>query len=272
MSKMNKFVNRMFRRVNGVVWDVMGGGVGLKTDQGIFTVSFSETGTPTLNVNPLDDFGLALPGFALQSSLAEINAGDIIVGDTAILGWVVKKNEASLELLDHNGHVKTYVPPKVAIMNTNGVLVVKNLFNLTGGAEGANNFASQLMPLLLLGGGDAKLEKMLPFLLMTAQAPAAAGTSAAANPFGNPLMMMLLMKDGGLGSGKAGGIDPLMLMALGGGGGAAANPLLMASLLGGDIFGGNANVESTPAPALNPVVRRGVPVSGGTFPPPLNSF
>lgn len=269
MSKMNKFVNRMFRRVNGVVWDVMSGSVGLKTENGIFTVSFSDAGAPTLSVNPLDDFGLALPGFALQSSLADVSIGDIVVGDTAILGWVVKKNEASLEVLDHNGHQKVYVPPKVAIMNSSGVLVVKNLFNLTGGADGANNFATQLLPLLALGGGDSKIEKLLPFLLMSSQiAPAAGAAGAAASPLSNPLMLMMLLKDGGLG-GKAGSIDPLMLMALGGAGAGAQNPMVLAALLGGGDLLGNAVVEAPAAPALRPAGGRGVPVLGGPFTPPL---
>jgi hypothetical protein len=261
-----KFMNRLFRRVNGVVWDVMTGSVGLQTSDGIFTVSFSETGEATLNANPLDDFGVALPGFATQATHAEVNPGDIIVGDTGILGWVTSKTEAAFKVIDHTGHHKVYSPPKVAIMGTQGVLVVRNLLNLTGGTAGASNFASSLLPLLAMGGGDDKLEKLLPILLMTSSAPGANG--AAPGGAGNFASMLpfLIMKEGGLGGGSGGKIDPMMLMMLtggfgGGGGGGGMNPMLMMALAGGgDLFGGG---DDKPASVTS---SRGVP----TFPPPLN--
>ena len=102
-----------------------------------------------------------------------------------------------------------------------------------------------ILPLMLLGGGDdSKLDKILPFILMQGAAGNAAGGL-------NSILPLLLLKgEGGLG----GDIDPMMLMALSGGLGGAAgaaggmNPLMMMALLGkGDLFGGS----TTPvAPAL----------------------
>lgn len=255
-----KFMNRLFRRINGLVWDVVSGSVGLQTAEGIFTVTFAEDGTPSLNVNPIDGLGLALPAFATQATFDEVNQGDIIVGDAGIIGWVVSKTEAAYKVLDHNGHHKTYSPPKVAIFGTSGVLVVRNLMSLTGGAAGASNFASNLLPLMMLGGGDEKLEKLLPLLLMTSQqAPAAAGAPAA-NNFASLLPMLMLSGEGGLGGAGGGKMDkllPLMLMGgLGGAGAGGMNPLVMMSLLGdGDLFGGS----KAETPALVPL-RNGVPV------------
>lgn len=258
----SKFLKRLFRKINGVVWDVMSGSVGLQTADGIFTVTFAEDSTPTLNCNPLDDFGLALPAFATQVALTEVEQGDIVVGDQGIIGWVVSKTEAAVKVIDHSGYSKQYSPPKVNVFGgvTGGVLVVRNLMSLTGGAAGATSFASNLMPLLMLGGGDDKLEKLLPLLLMTSQTtPAAGGAPAAVNPMASMLPLLLM---GGLGGeGKKGDLDPMMLLALSGGLGGGAggmNPLVMMSLLGkGDLFGGS---DSKPIPTLAPTIRGGVPV------------
>lgn len=257
----NKFLNRMFRRVSGLVWDVVSGGTGLQTEQGIYTVSFAEDGTPQLNVNPMDSFGLALPAFATQASHEEVAIGDLIVGDAGILGWVVEKLPASFRLLDHNGHVKTYAPPKVAIMGTQGVLVVRNLMSLTGGAAGANNFAANLMPLLMMGGGDDKLEKLLPLLLMTSQNPQGnGGAPAAANPMAS-MLPFLMLQEGGLSGGFGGKMDkllPLMMMGGFGGGAGGMNPMMMMALMGdGDIFGGLGG--SKPAVPLAGRAISGVP-------------
>lgn len=253
----SKFLNRLFRRVTGVVWDVITGSVGLQTADGIYTVSFDQNNKATLNVNPIDDFGLALPAFATQTTAEEVKEGDIIVGDQGIIGWVTGKGEASFKVLDHNGMNKNYSPPKVAILGNQGVLVVRNLMSLTGGATGANNFASMLMPLIALGGGDDKLEKLLPLLLLTSQNGALPTAAGAAGTGMNNLLPFLLMKDGGVKGGSMEKLLPFLLLS-GGGSGGAMNPLLMMSLLGdGDILG--CKSEDSVAPKT----RNGVP----TVPP-----
>lgn len=271
----NKFLNRLFRRIGGVVWDVTTGSIGLQSEQGIYSLVTTPGATPadepsySLTVNPFDDFGLALPAFATQSSFDDVSNGDIIVGDQGIIGWVIGKTEAAFKVMDHNGYNKTYTPPKVQIVGQSGVLVVRNLFNLTGGAAGAGNFASTLLPLLALGGGDDKLEKLLPILLMTSQGAAGAAPGAAANPMAS-LLPFLLMKDGGLGGlGKGGSsmdkLLPLMLMGGLGGGAAGANPLAsmlpLLMLSGGDLFGDSPKVSK----AVTLPVRGGVPVLNSGF-------
>lgn len=260
-----KFLNRLFRRIHGLTWDVITGSVGLQTENGIYTVSMKEDGTPELSVNPIEDFGLALPAFATQSAHADVQPLDIIVGDQGIIGWVLEKTASSFKVLDHNGHTKTYTPPKVAVFGNQGVLVVRNLLNLTGGANNANSFASSLLPLMMLGGGDAQLEKMLPLLLLSSQGgamPAAGGGAGGMNA----MLPFLLMKDGGLGGAKD---DKLMMLAMMGGLGGGAggmNPLMMMTLLGDNSLFSGGSSEAAPAwpaapaaPALRPRTSGGVP-------------
>jgi len=259
----------MFRRISGLVWDITTGGIGLETANGVYSLSIAHGATPSdpkiygVNVNPIEGLGVKIPAFATQSTFEEVNEGDIVVGDAGIIGWVTGKTGAALKVLDHNGNNKTYSPPKVQILGSSGILVVRNLFSFTGGADGAAGFASNLLPLLMLGGndGDSKLEKLLPLLLLTSQAGAAGGAAGApaANPMASILPLMLL-KDGGLG-GKGGDLKdmlPLLMMTggLGGAGAGGMNPMVMMALLGdGDLFG------SDKAPkALAPVTRGGIPV------------
>lgn len=260
----SKFMNRIFRRVHGMAWDLTTGRVGVKTEAGIYTFAPENGGQVT--VNPFDSFSMALPAFALQTKKADVQVGDLLVGDTKVLGWVTEVTEGgAYKLQDHNGHSKTYTPPKVAIMGAEEptVMVVRNLMSLTGGADGAQGLANGLLPLLLLGKGDSDLEKLLPVLLMGNLGGQAGTQTQAANPLANPLLLMTLMK----GKGNAGGdIDPMMLLMLSGGlTGGSTNPMMLMALMGDkDLFGGfgsfgDAAPELTPtrrgfgAPALTPL-------------------
>ena len=255
-SLTNKFMNRLFRRVGNVVWDLMSNSVGVQTDAGIltFVINPGQDGaddTYTVSANPIDSMGLSIPAFATQRPIEDVNIGDLVVGDTAILGWVVGKTAASLKLLDHNGMTKNWTPVKVQVLGGSGVLVVQNLLNLTGSAEGAQNFGASLLPLLALGGGDDKLEKLIPFLLM--QSGGLGGNAAAANNPMGMLPMMMMLKEGGLGGGAGGKIDPIMLMAMSGGLGGSAggmNPMMLLAMTGGlgDLLGGDSSTPSLPAP------------------------
>lgn len=260
-----KFMRRMFRRINGVVWDLVSGGMALQTEHGLVSFDFDAEGNGQTSVNPFDSVAISVPAFAVQKPFSEVELGDLVCNDAGLGGWVVEKTAAALKLMDHNSYVKTYSPPRVQIMGNSGVLCVTNLFNLTGGAAGAANLA----PLLLMGGDDTKLEKILPLLLMGGMggsAPAAGAASAAgANPMANPMLMMMLMKDGGLGGlgGGSGGSSmdkllPLMMMGGMGGGAGGMNPMMMLALMGdGDLFGGKSSKSA--GPALVPT-RGGIPV------------
>jgi hypothetical protein len=259
----SKFLGRMFRRINGLSWDLTTGQIGVQDTNGIYSLDVTpaakEGGEDTyrVSVNPFDQFGTPLPAFAMQVPHEKIAIGDIIVGDKGILGWVIGKKEVALLLLDKNGVTKNYTPPKVAIAGQDGALVVQNLFNLAGGKDGLTGLQGSLLPLLMLGGDDSSLEKVLPLLLFSQTT----GTGAGAI---NPMMLMMLA--------KGGDIDPMTMMMMSGGMGGGAggfNPMMMLALQGdkggkgglGSLFGGNAtpvaNVETSnalgAAPALTPL-------------------
>lgn len=253
----NKFLDRMFRKVQGLVWDLTTGQVGLKDTNGIYTLiqdGEGDTAAYGVSVNPFDSLGTALPAFATQTPIEQVDLGDIIVGEREILGWVIEKRDRSLKLLDKNGMTKNYTPPKVAIVGANGVLVVKNLFNLAGGQQGMLGLQNNLLPLLALGD-DGSLDKLMPLILMQTmtQQPGAAAAPAA-NGFASMLPLLLLSKGG---KGGLGDIDPMMLMMMSGGG-AGMNPMMLLALqggLGGDEPKVSSGTTTGGVPALTRVTR-----------------
>lgn len=236
----NKFMNRLFRRIHGLVWDLATGQIGFQTAQGVYSLTTS-TGADNaveyaVSVNVFDVATTPLPAFAMQTPFDEVEPKDVVVGDAGIIGWVIEKLPKSLRVIDHNGQVKVYSPPQVNIAggSAGGVLVVRNLFSLAGDS-GTGGAIGQLIAALVASGQDAKVEKLLPLLLAGQAAAPAAGTTgapAAMDP------MMLLALTGGLGGsgGKKDLLLPLMLSGGLGGAGAAGgmNPLLMMTLLGDD--------------------------------------
>lgn len=249
MSFSNKFVRRMFRKIDGLVWDITTGKVGLRTEHGIHSVDLSGD-QPIPQVNPFEIGVIELPAFATQVPRNAIQKGDLIVGDRDIIGWVVDETlPVALKVMDHNGNTKTYTAPNVTIGlggTPGGVLVVQNLFNLAGGADQAGGLVANMLPFLLMGDGADKLEGILPFLLMQQTLPGAAGAAGAGAI--NPMMLMMMMKNKG---GDAGDLfsDPMMMLALSGGLGGGAggmNPLMLMALTGkGDsLFGGSSSTSS----------------------------
>ena len=73
----NKFMDRMFRKADGVVWDLMSGQIGVQTSEGIVTL-VGEGENARVNINLLDEFGIALPAFAQSTPIDQIKVGDII--------------------------------------------------------------------------------------------------------------------------------------------------------------------------------------------------
>lgn len=277
-----KFLNRMFRKIDGLKWDLQSGSIGVvgtdssiaslvtnnipavEASEGVAAVAASTS--YNISVNPFDAFGMAIPAFATQVPFSAIREGDMIVGDKNILGWVVGKTAATLKLLDFNGMHKTYQPPKVQILGQDGALVVQSLGGLFGGDAGVGGFQSSLLPLLMMKGGDGDgLDSILPLMLfsqMQTSNPSAAATAAtvggnpalANNPMSAmmPMLMMQAMskskKSGGSAKGGLlGGIDPMMMMMMGGGlgGGAAGgfNPMMLLAMGG---LGGDDEGDDTP--------------------------
>ena len=267
----SKFLNRMFRKIDGIVIDLTTGKQGIQDTNGIYSfeavaaVPASGSGankvdatpaTGVVTVNPFESFGITIPAFATQIPFEKIKPGDIVVGDKAVLGWVISKTDSSLKLLDKTGMTKNYTPPKVAVIGgagNDGVLVVQNLIDTAGGETGFGALQGSLLPLLMLGGGDLDLENILPLMLLTqTQTPGAAGGTALQSM----LPMLLLSGKGGLGGG--GGLAdkmlPLMMIGGLGGNGGGINPLMLAMLSEGGIGGGVKTTHASgDAPALKQI-------------------
>lgn len=210
-------MNRLFRRADGVVWDLMTGKVGIVTKEGIATLT-GEGDDAQIEINMIDQFGVEIPAFAQSTPVDAVKAGDIIYfGATDRPGWVIEQKPdagkgISFSLMRADGTRTTWKPPKVSMLGfESGVMVLRSLLSmLPGGNAGLAGMQGALLPLMMMGGAgegsELDLEKMLPILLMGQMQAAPVtnpdGTVAAApNPMAQMLpmlMMMQLMKgDGG---------------------------------------------------------------------------
>jgi hypothetical protein len=210
MFSSNKLMDRFFRKVDGAVWDLMSGKIGIKTADGIVTMEGSgEDATVTLNM--IEQFGIGIPAFAQNTPQSAVQIGDLIYGAKGPLGWITEKNEKSFKLLKSDGTHTVWSPPKVAMFGFDGgVMVLRSLMNmLPGGAGGLAGMQGALMPLLMMGGDGMDIGDMMPMLLMGQMGMV--GTTPAANPDGTPvapvanpmanmlpmMMMMQMMKGKG---------------------------------------------------------------------------
>lgn len=203
----NKFMDRLFKKADGVVWDLMSGKIGIQTADGIATLE-GEGDDAQINLNLIDQFGMGIPAFAQSTPIEGVKAGDIIYfGSKDRPGWVIEKKagadgkQPSFVLMKVDGTRSTWKPPKVTMLGMeSGVMVLRSLLTmLPGGSAGLGGMQSMLMPMLMMGGGDmGDIESMLPMLLMgqmqTAPVTAADGTvTSAPNPMAQMLPMMMMM-------------------------------------------------------------------------------
>jgi len=250
-----RITNKMFRKIDGVQWDLMTGQIGIPSKEGLRTLTTdtdAETGAIEYRVaeNPLDLFEFRIPAFAIGTPLEQVQPGDLVVfKDNNTFGWVSRKLTSSLDILKGDGTSTNYKPNKVvnALLGGEGgnVLVVRSLLTLGGGEAGLGSLQNNLLPLLMLGGDNGALDDILPLMLFSNMNPA----GAAANPLTNMLPLMLLQKAGG-GEGGLGGIDPMMLVMMSGGGG---------------LFGGGAAAGANPMANMLPLLLLSKGGKGGGF-------
>lgn len=214
----NKLMDRFFRQVDGVVWDLMTGKVGVRTSDGIITLE--GTGDDAqVTINMFDQFGLEVPAFAQSTPAATVAVGDLIYGDRKALGWVVSVNVKpstavtdvdssvptsavkSFTLMTPDGTRKSWTPPKVSMLGfDSGVMVLRSLMNmLPGGNAGLGQMQNMLMPMLMMGGDGVDLNSIMPLMLFQAT-----NGSGDANGMGNMMQMMLMMQLIGKGGSKGG--------------------------------------------------------------------
>lgn len=208
MFNSSRLMERFFKPVKNVVWDLSSGRIGIATKDGITTIE-GEGEDAQVVVNMFDQFGIAIPAFAQNTPVSAVQLGDLIYGASDVTGWVVKINEKSFEILKANGTRTRWQAPKVQMMGlegVNGVMVLRSLANmLPGGQSGLQGIQGMLMPMMMMSDGDIDMESIMPMLLMSQMGTSATDAEGNPNPaagmnMGNmmPMMMMMnMMKKGG---------------------------------------------------------------------------
>lgn len=220
----NKFMDRMFRKADGVVWDLMTGKIGIQADGGIVTLE-GEGEDARVNINLLDEFGVALPAFAQSTPVDQIAVGDIIYTgkrDTIrFVTGVVESPKAAAKttkatataapaikkfrVMSLDGTSSTWTPPKATILGfDSGVMVLRSLMSmLPTGDKGLNQMQGMLMPLLMMSGGDlgSELDSMVPMMLMSQMG---GGDAGGMSNMMQMMFMMKLMKGDGFGGSSSG--------------------------------------------------------------------
>lgn len=221
----NKLMDRFFKRVNGVVWDLMTGKVGIEGPEGISSLE-GEGDEAQVNLNVMEQFGMPVPAFAQSVSIDQVKLNDLIYVQGKPKGWVIevvepkakakKAGDADADadakaplkkfrLMTPNGSSSLWTPPKVAMFGfDSGVMVLKSLGEmLPGGDAGLTGMQGMLMPLMMMGGIDGDgMDKLMPMLLMSQMGGmGGAGAGAGANNM-IQMMMMAQMMSGGKGKGN----------------------------------------------------------------------
>jgi hypothetical protein len=200
----DKIMSRMFRRADGVVWDLLSGKIGVQTDEGIATLE-GVGDEAQVNLNLMDEFGMALPAFAQATPKNGVQVGDIIYrGARNNIAWVIDKTESEkdgattykFKLMKPNGETTSWNPPKVSLMGfESGVMVLRSLVSMLPGGQGdLGQMQGMLLPLMMMGGGDGDImDKMMPLMLMQMTN----GQTAGAGNMVQTMLMLSMLKGGG---------------------------------------------------------------------------
>lgn len=178
MINTNSMRDSFFREVKNVAIDIQSGKFGVITNEGISV--YMDGG---VSVNPIADFGVKVPAFAMRVAVTDLKAGDIIVGGSEPTFFVeLLKEGAGYEVVTMNGEHKVIGAVSNMFFGKNTVLAVKNMFG-----EGMNP-----MMMALMMGDEKKGEgfDMKTFALMSMMGGASGNTGGMDS---NMLMMMMLM-------------------------------------------------------------------------------
>lgn len=251
----DKFMDRLFRKAPGVVWDMMSGKIGVQTKDGIATFS-GEGDAAEIEINLFDQFGMEVPAFAQSTPITAVNVGDLIYfGSGDKPGWIIEKrygvkptgsstpkakrptkattaagpgaeltvaeedidkSNVQFVLMKVDGQRTTWKPPKVSMLGM--------------GTDGVMVIRSLLT---MLPGGQNDLNGMQNNMMMMMQMSAMSGNEGGMDM--EKLMPMMLM--GAMGGNNGGGnmMQTMMMMQMMGGG----------NMFGGSKTGNGANAAGS---------------------------
>lgn len=208
-AMMKKQVDRMFKRVDNAVWDLMTGSVGIVRDGSVLTRGPLEFIDPDTKLEAdfqvceqlFEAFSMPIPAYAQITSRAQVQLGDMVVLGNGNIGWVKKINPKSYRILTSSGTTTDWSPTKIQTMgmgaSDDGIMVVRSLLQMgtTAGGDGSANLMnlqSSLLPLMMMGGDGDAIGDMLPMMLMMNMSGAGGNMAGMM-----PMMMMANMMKGG---------------------------------------------------------------------------
>lgn len=207
----DKLMDRFWRKADGVVWDLLTGNIGVKNREGDIVTLEGEGEGAHVVANPIDNFGMPIPAFAQNTPASSVSIGDFIYLGERPKGWVIGFKDVGEEdkkirkftLMSVEGTTTTFTPPKMHVFGLeSGVMVLRSLMNLMpNGEDGVTALQGNLMPLLMMGGGDS-LDSIMPMMLMNQMGVNGDGAS---NPFGGNMMQTMMMMK--MMNGKDSGFD-----------------------------------------------------------------
>ena len=162
----DKMMERMFKPVQDAVWDISTGKMGILGKNGSIFSLTGEGDEAQVTENLFSEFGMAVPAFAQSVPFDQVQLGDLAYRQGGRPGWVVEKNPNSLILLNTDSSEGTIRRNKTITMgmDQSGVMILRNLFNLTG-ASGQQNF-QMLIPMLMAGSKNEEAGSMVEMMLM----------------------------------------------------------------------------------------------------------
>lgn len=227
----NKMMDKLFRKADDVVWDLMSGKIGVMKDDSIITAEQDDDLGWITSENMFADFGTSIPAFATAMPLTAVSEGDMVMDSKGVAGWITQKGKSTFKLLKANGQNTKWTPPKTMVNgNTQTVMVVKTIFG-----DNLSSMQGSLLPIMMMmeeeGTGDEALSSLIPLMMMQG---GMMQTEGGNNSMMQTMLMMKAMKGGGNGVSK---LIPMMMMQGGGnmfGGGdsqGGMNPMMMAMMM-----------------------------------------
>lgn len=209
----DKLMNRMFRKVENVVFDLTANSIGIRRGESIFTMG--EDGS--LNENMFADMSAPIPAFAKSIKLADVKVGDLVIAqDGEPFGFITAVNPKSLRVLKPTGTCSTVVPSKVNLLGQGQTVMVVTPITTAGGidpmmlmamSDDSEDTSKMLMMMSMLQGGQTG--EMNPMMMM---AMMKGSDGEGSKDFMKMMMLQQMMGQGG--QGDANQMNPMMLMML----------------------------------------------------------
>ena len=155
-TKMNISANMrdsFFREVKNVALDFQSGKFGVNSSEGLSV--YVDGG---VSINPITEFGIKVPAFALRVAVKDLKEGDIVVNGNDF-SFFKGLTENGYEVVSLNGEVKQVGNVANLFFGKNSVLAVKNMFG-----DGAGTMNPMMMAMML---GDGKEFDMKTFAMMS---------------------------------------------------------------------------------------------------------